>query len=111
MDAIATRTITRALTQLEVFNLAKTLTNSMSDRERIVLEKKSVMDDYKAKIEEKDETIHKLSHFINSGHIDEVVTCIVRKNYADRVKEYIHEGEIVDREPMSDTDLQMGIND
>jgi hypothetical protein len=109
MDAIATRTISRPLTQIEVVNMAKTLTNSMSDRERIVLEKKSVMDDYKAKIEEKDETIHKLSHSINSGNIDEEVTCIVRKNYADRVKEFIHEGEIIAREPMSLDDVQMDI--
>jgi hypothetical protein len=109
MDAIATRTITRPLTQQEMVNTAKTLVNTMRDRERIILEKKSVMDDYKAKIEEKDEALHKLSHCINTGNIEEMVTCIVRKNFADGVKEYIRDGEVVDTEPLSSNDMQMDI--
>lgn len=109
MDAIATRTVTRPLTQTEMVTTAKTLAHTMRDRERIILEKKSVVDDFKAKIEEKDESIHQLSHSINSGTIDELVTCIVRKNYADRVKEYIRDGEIIATEPMSDNDMQMDL--
>lgn len=109
MDAIAERTITRPLTQTEMVTISKSLANTMSERDRLILEKKSVMDDFKGKIEEKDQAIHQHAHSINSGNIDEVVTCIVRKNYADRVKEYIHEGEIVDREPMSDNDMQMDL--
>lgn len=107
MDAIATRVINRALTESEIVNTARTLAKTMSERERIVLEKKSVVDDYKSKIEEKDELIHQLQHSVNTGTIDETVTCIVRKNYADRVKEYIRDGEIVDTEPLSDIDMQM----
>ena len=108
MDAIATRTITRQLTESEMVNTAKTLAKTMSERERLIMEKKAVVDDFKAKIEEKDEVIHQLQHSVNSGTTDEKITCIVRKNYADRVKEYIYEGEIVDTEPMSDSEMQMG---
>ena len=110
MDAIATRTITRKLTESEMVNTAKTLAKTMSERERILIEKKSAVDEFKARIEEKEEFILQLQHSVNSGTTDEKITCIVRKNYADRVKEYIYEGEIVDTEPMSDSEMQLGFD-
>lgn len=109
MDAVATRIITRTMTQSEMVETAKALSNTMNDRDALELQKKAVVDDFKNQIGEKTETIFKLRQNINTGTRDEEVTCIVRKNYADRVKEYIHEGEVVATEPMSDQDMQMDL--
>lgn len=109
MDAIATRIVTRKLTQGEMVETAKALSGAMNDRDLLELEKKSVTEDFKNKIGEKTEVIFQLRQNISTGTREESLTCIVRKNYADRVKEFIHEGEIVATEPMSDSDMQMDI--
>lgn len=109
MEAVATRTIQRVMTQSEMVDTAKALSGAMNDRDRLEIEKKAVMDDFKKKIGEKTEIIFQLRQNINTGTREETVTCIVRKNFADRVKEYILDGEIVDTEPMSPSDMQMDI--
>lgn len=109
MDAIATRTISRTMTQSEMVETAKALSSAMNDRDLLELEKKAVVDDFKNKIGEKNEIVFTLRQNISTGKRDETVTCIVRKNYADRVKEFILDGEIVDTEPLSDIDMQMDI--
>lgn len=109
MEAVATRTIQRVMTQSEMVETAKALSGAMNDRDLLELEKKAIIDDFKNKIGEKNELVFTLRNQISTGTRQEEVTCIVRKNYADRVKEYILDGEIVDTEPLSDSDMQMDI--
>ena len=109
MDAVAERTISVTMTQSEMVDTAKELSGAMNDRDQLELEKKAVVDEFKTKIGEKNELIFQLRQNISTGTRQETVTCIVRKNYADRVKEYILDGEIVDTEPLSPEDMQMDI--
>lgn len=105
----AIKTITVRLTQDQINHRAKRMAEAIADRARIAEEKKAAMSGYKEQIEHKDKTINQLAHEITAGEVMEDVTCIVRKNFEQGVKEFIHEGEVIATVSLSLEERQLSI--
>jgi hypothetical protein len=87
------------------------LAEACAEKQAIEAEKKSMASTLKAKIDAQDSRIGLLSRYINTGYDHRNVECIVKKNFAAGTKEYYFQGELVDTQPLTQEDHQLGIND
>lgn len=74
-------------------------------------EKKSVMSNFKAKIDAQDSRIGLLSKYITTGYDHRSVECLIKKDFVRGVKEYYYNGELMDTAPMTEEDYQLGIGE
>lgn len=85
------------------------LAETCAEKSRLSEEKKSVMSDYKAKIDAKDSTISLLSSHITNGYEHKSVECEVKFLYDQFKKEYWYKGQVYDVVPMSPEDQQLKV--
>lgn len=90
---------------------ATQLAETCSEKTRLAEEKKSVVSDYKAKIDAKDSTISLLSSHITNGYEHKSVECEVKMLFDVLKKEYWYKGKLYDTVPMSPEDTQLKIED
>lgn len=83
------------------------LAETCGEKARLVEEKKSVMSDYKAKIDAKDSIISLLSSHITNGYEIKTVECEVEVDYVAGVKLYFFQGTLYDTSPLEDEDRQL----
>lgn len=94
-------------TKEELEEKAKQLAKSCEERTSIEDEKKSVMSDFKAKIDSKTAEINHLSNNINSGYEYVTKTCEVEYDFEAGFKKYFYDGVQVGKEKMTSNDYQL----
>lgn len=98
-------------TQEEMTEFRDKLANSIMDLSSIEDEKKSVMSDYTARINEKKAMINRVASNIRNGYEHREVKCRIDYDITRRVKTFAREdtGEIVQEEVMSPDEFQQEI--
>lgn len=94
-------------TQEEIKEKSKQLAKSCEERNSLEDDKKSVMSDFKAKIDSKSAEINVLSNHINTGHEWLNKTCDVEYDFDAGKKIYYWEGMRVGEEKMKSADYQL----
>lgn len=103
-------TIRYSFTPYEIAQKSTQLAETCGDKSRLAEEKKSVMSDYKAKIDAKDSVIGLLSNHITNGYEIKSVECDVEYDFHAGLKRYFWQGELYDTRPMDDNDRQLEIS-
>src|SRR5690348_14312809 len=85
------------------------LAESCKTKQEAEAEKKSVVSQLKAKIDAQDSRISYLSNCISTGYSFRNVECVVKKDLEKGVKEYYHDGTLVDSIPLTQEDMQLSI--
>lgn len=91
----------------ELDQKSKQLAKACEDRNALEDQKKSVMSDFKAKIDQKAAEINILSGHINSGYEYVTKTCNVHYDFDKGIKTYAHGDQIVGTVKMVASDYQL----
>lgn len=94
-------------TKEELEEKSKQLAKSCEERNGFEDDKKSVMSDFKAKIDSKNAEINILSNHINTGHEWLNKTCQVEYDFDNGKKHYYWDGLKVGTEKMKPSDYQL----
>lgn len=95
-------------TDSEKASLSMQLANKQIDKRIIEDEKKSVMSDYKDRIDRFNFEINKFSRSIVDGYEMRDFECLIEKDYDAHLKRFkdIHSGRIIDERPLDPSDYQ-----
>lgn len=93
--------------EAEINEKAKSLSHVILEQNQLEEQKKSVMSDYKAKIDKKQEQINEISNYIRSGFEMRHATCEVIKDFEAGKKTYILDGKTVKEEKMTTADYTL----
>lgn len=104
------RNIRYAFTPDELANKSRQLANACDERSNIVAEKKSVMSDFKSKIDAKDAIVSLLSGHICNGYEMKNVECDVIKDFEKGTKTYTYNGVPYETVDLSASDRQTELN-
>lgn len=96
--------------EAELRDKSNQLARVCSDKQRLEGEKKTIIADYKAKIESKIADQNLLSSHINNGYEYLFKSCDVVLDFATKTKTFYFEGEPVGTEPLTQEDYQLKIN-
>jgi hypothetical protein len=83
------------------------LADACGEKARLTEEKKSVVSDFKAKIDAKESIIGMLSNHITSGYEIKTVECEVEVDYDKGLKRYFYQGVLYDTRPLGDEERQL----
>lgn len=103
------RSVRIHFTKEEKEKLSSELAESCKTKQEAEAEKKSVVSQLKAKIDAQDSRISYLSNCISTGYSFRNVECVVKKDHNKGMKEYYHDGVLVDSIPMTQEDSQLSI--
>lgn len=107
----ALHTIRYSFSKDEVAQKSTQLAETCGEKSHLVDEKKSVMSDYKAKIDAKDSIIGLLSNHITNGYEIKTVECEVEMDYDKGLKRYFYQGVLYDTRAMDDNDRQLELGE
>lgn len=100
-------TIRYSFSPSEIAQKSTQLAETCGQKTELVSEKKSVMSDYKAKIDAKDSMISLLSSHITNGYEIKSVECEVEVDHILGVKRFFYQGVLYDTIPLEDSDRQL----
>lgn len=101
------RTVRYVFSSEETAQHSNELAEACRTKQETENEKKSVMSNFKAKIDSQDSRIGLLSKYITTGYDYRSVECVVKKNFDTRMVEYYYQGELVDSRQFSEHDSQL----
>lgn len=104
------KTIRYTFSKEETQANSKELAEECGQKKECEDEKKSVMSQFKAKIDSHDARIAMLSKWITTGYDYRSVECVVKRNFETGYKEFYYQGELVDQEKLTPEDHQLSIN-
>lgn len=104
------RNIRYSFTPEEMSSKSRMLAEACSKKTQIEAEKKSVVSEFKAKIDAQDSQINLLSCHITNGFETRNVECEVDKNYETGFKTYTFEGKEYDKVALTNLDRQTELN-
>src|SRR5689334_18813958 len=105
----ALKTIRYMFSEAEQHQNSKELAEACGQKKETEDEKKSIMSQFKAKIDSHDARIGLLSKWITTGYDYRSVTVQVKRNFDTGYKEYYYQGELVDQEKLTAEDHQLAI--
>lgn len=100
------RNIRYAFTSEELTSKSRQLAEACTKKTQIETEKKSVVSEFKAKIDAQDSQINLLSGHISNGFETRNVECEVEKDFDKGIKKYSHNGITYDTVPLTNLDRQ-----
>lgn len=104
------RNIRYSFNPVELSHKSKQLANACDERSNIMAEKKSVMSDFKSKIDAKDAIISLISGHICNGYEMRNVECDVVKDFEKGTKTYVYNGITYDTVDLTASDRQTELN-
>jgi hypothetical protein len=106
----ALHTIRYSFSPVEITQKSTQLAETCGDKSRLIEEKKSVVSDYKAKIDAKDSVISLLSSHITNGYEHKTVECEVEYDFDKGLKRFFYQGVLYDTQSMGDDERQLEID-
>jgi hypothetical protein len=97
-------------TKSEIDEKSKQLADACGQKTNLIAEKKSVVSDFKAKIDAQDSIIGLLSGHITNGYEYKSVECEVEYDFGNNVKRFFFQGILYDTEQLTDADRQLEID-